>query len=113
LPMFAHGASDPERVEMFMYSEQEENFGKGWLLSSVSCNWRTNQKATRGIKTGCVGVWAIPRTTGARKEGAQVERQVKARQDCVFPPSLGHRYKWPCFSTIFERVSSPIPPHFI
>jgi phosphatidylinositol glycan class N len=29
LPMFAHGASDPERVEMFMYSEQEENFGKG------------------------------------------------------------------------------------
>jgi phosphatidylinositol glycan class N len=29
LPMFAHGASDPDRIRTFMYGEEEENFGKG------------------------------------------------------------------------------------
>ncbi|RKP05519.1 Phosphatidylinositolglycan class N-domain-containing protein, partial [Thamnocephalis sphaerospora] len=28
LPMFAHGASDPDRVKTYMYSEDEENFSK-------------------------------------------------------------------------------------
>ena len=28
LPMFAYGASDPHRVEMFMYEAESEDFGK-------------------------------------------------------------------------------------
>jgi phosphatidylinositol glycan class N len=29
LPMFAYGASDPDRVDTFMYSAEEEDFARG------------------------------------------------------------------------------------
>jgi GPI ethanolamine phosphate transferase 1 len=29
LPMFAHGASDPDRVETFMYAAEDEDFTAG------------------------------------------------------------------------------------
>ena len=37
LPMFAEGASDPDRVDMFMYASESEDFAEGkqnfkWLF---------------------------------------------------------------------------------
>jgi phosphatidylinositol glycan class N len=39
LPMFAHGASDPDRVETFMYSSEAEDFTSGQLTSTEHRLW--------------------------------------------------------------------------
>ena len=39
LPMFAHGASDPDRVDTFMYSSEAEDFTSGQLTSTIHRLW--------------------------------------------------------------------------
>lgn len=44
LPMFAHGASDPDRVSMIMYPTHEEDFAKGSTNSDVSGQYTEESK---------------------------------------------------------------------
>lgn len=43
LPMFSYGASDPNRVEMFMYEGESEDFANGGII----CHNKTRCKSTR------------------------------------------------------------------
>jgi len=42
LPMFAHGASDPNRVETFMYASHAEDFTSGIRSSTPLTYWNFN-----------------------------------------------------------------------
>jgi GPI ethanolamine phosphate transferase 1 len=49
LPMFAHGASDPNRVETFMYSHEAEDFTSGIYVMPNSAYSRRNGVGYMGI----------------------------------------------------------------
>lgn len=55
LPMFQHGASDPSKVETFMYPPEYEDFSGGKLRLIKNRICQLNSLLCRGFKIGCLG----------------------------------------------------------
>lgn len=60
LPMFKHGASDPEKIETFMYAEEKEDFSGGMdefkFLKILLINIDITTMLYRRQRSGYVGV---------------------------------------------------------
>lgn len=98
LPMFAHGASDPERVDTFMYSSEAEDFTSGQYPPQPLAYSRCHCTRYMGLQQCRIIIQERFHQSSPQHRSPQKPKR-------LLSPSSRSRYHRPRLPTLLERIS--------